>query len=158
MVENPLVVQLIQYGLLALVTLMAVRNLRDTWQQYKSGDWPMLYGTAIKSEVVESGIGSRKGFMGAHTWVVQYRYTVKGKLYTSEPKMPFPNTSQGNATMMGQKLPVGSSVAIRYNPDNPAESTLATNQNGALLQLVVRILIYGVMFSYLFYITFINPF
>ncbi len=111
-IENPLIIQLVQFTLLLIVILMAARNLRETWQRYKSGDWPKLHGTAIKSEVTESGIGSRKGFMGAHTWVVQYRYTVNGKVYTSEPQMPFPNTSKGNAEMMGQKLPVGSAIAL----------------------------------------------
>ncbi|MGB1251479.1 MAG: DUF3592 domain-containing protein [Candidatus Promineifilaceae bacterium] len=152
---NTFAVQVVQFGLLLLVTIMAARNLQQTWRSYKSGDWPRMHGTAIKSEVVESGLGSRKGFMGAFTWVVQYRYTVNGTVYTSKPQMPFPNTTKGNAAMMGQRLPIGSQVAIRYNPQNPSESTLATSQNGALLQFIARVIIYGAAFGVLFYMTFV---
>ncbi len=144
MIESPFVITIIRVSLLAVVAVLAVRNLRQSWRDYRAAsDWPQIRGKAIKSEIVDAGIGSRRGFMGAHTWRVQYSYRVQGQKFTSNPEMPFPNTSKGNAQAMLQKLPVGSPVALRYNPNNPAESKLATNRYGAMAQLGLRIVVYS---------------
>lgn len=154
MIESSPLIIAIRIGLLLFVGFMMARNMLQTWRNYRAAtDWPQLKGKAVKSDVVDAGIGSRRGFMGAHTWRVQYKYRVKGKTYISKPQMPFPNTSKGNAQMMQQRLPVGSTVALRYNPENPAESVLATSRNGAMAQLILRIVVYSVAIGVLVWAT-----
>ena len=82
--------------------------------------WPAVSGTVTSAEV----IGDR-----AYRPLVKYDYNVDGSPYSGESDLEIPGFgNQSKRLDVAQKLvaeyPVGTSVPVYYNPDNPAESRL----------------------------------
>jgi len=88
----------------------------------RASDWPTVPG-----EITSSRIAYRFGRGGPHyTPTVTYTYSVAGIPYQAE-RLQFgdPDYSfQSRATRRLQPYPVGSHIAVRYDPDHPHRAVL----------------------------------
>ena len=111
-------------GLLVIwLIINARRDSRDADLVVRSLDWPRVHGTVIRSEVV-----------WGHVDVV-YEYLVEGKCHVGRYEIsmtPRPADRYGrSATAFSEEAhdamedyPVGSTLVVRYNPNQPQESVL----------------------------------
>lgn len=147
MLESPIIIILLKIFLLLVIFVLAGKNLYDTWRDLQSGKWPSVRAKALISQVVESPLGQRRGFMGTHVWRVKWQYRVAGKQYTSKLTEPFPPTVEGNAIRMATQVKKGDTFDVRYDPKNLADSRLAINSATALVQFLLRVFVYTLLIS-----------
>jgi uncharacterized protein DUF3592 len=95
--------------------------------------WPTATGRVLSCQVVEEESTDREG--GTTTWynpLVTYAYTAGGAELTGQ-RLRFGNYRSGSRRKAEAALapyPVGSSPAVRYNPDKPDECVLETRKPG----------------------------
>lgn len=129
---------LVQLGLAALIVAVSLRGLRALWREYGSRNWPRVQATVLESRVVEAPFGMRRGLVGSHLWAVRYRYRVNGRVYESEPQLPFGATIERSARMMAERFPPGSTFPVRHDPADPTHAMLAKDTRFVLVQLLTR--------------------
>ena len=140
--DSPIVLLFVKIILFAIVLLLAFRSIRKSLHEVRAASWPKVDATATLSRAVESPLGQRRGFLGSHTWQVQYRYQVNGEKFTSGLVAPFPNTTQANAEMMAGRVEEGTVFKVHVNPNDARETRIATNRAAATLRLLVQVVIY----------------
>jgi hypothetical protein len=97
--------------------------------------WPTAVGRVISCEVVEEESSDRDG--GTSTWynpVVTYAFQAGGREVTSR-RLRFGNyrsASRKKAEAALAPYPMGTSPAVRYNPEKPEECVLETRKPGPL--------------------------
>lgn len=108
--------------------------------------WPTATGRVLSSEVVEEESTDREG--GSTTWynpVVTYAYTAGGRELTGR-RLRFGNYRSGTRKKAQAALapyPVGSSPAVRYNPEKPEECVLETRKPGPIYLVMA---LFGLLF------------
>lgn len=97
------------FGLAVAATIVGVN-------EYRKADWPVTEGEVI--DVVQK-VNTRRDNDGHRrtsiTWAPVVRYTVDGNEYSFTSKVS-----------TGTKPTIGSTVEVRYNPDDPQQAGLAS--------------------------------
>jgi hypothetical protein len=138
------------YGLL-LVGLLWVAgfgyaHLRAVRKATSAQAWPTATGRVVSCEVIEEESTDREG--GTSTWynpVVTYAYTAGGRELTGQ-RLRFGNyrsASRKKAEAALAPYAVGSTPAVRYNPEKPEECVLETTRPGPLYLVMA---LFGLLF------------
>lgn len=148
----------------ALYGLLALAGGGLTWQRYgqmQSGlareRWPVVQGTVTESQIIGKlknpnvrPLPDPADNEGPARPRVRYRYEVEGESYTGESNFNAPGFGARShreavaAAHVGQH-PVGSTVAVRYNPRDFAESRLVAVPPWYVFgQLSLGLILYGV--------------
>jgi hypothetical protein len=87
--------------------------------------WPSTSGSVLSTSVAARSSG---GAGRHHRPVVRYRYAVGGRKYENSNVEHGMTTggSEGWANRVIARYPPGSTVSVRYNPDDPSQSSLST--------------------------------
>ncbi len=120
---------------LAWIGLFAFIHFRAVAKAKASETWPTTPGKVLSSQVVEEESRDREG--GTSTWynpVVTYSYSAGGGAHQSS-RIRFANMRQARrskAEEIAARYPEGSTPAVRYNPEKPAEAVLESQKPGPL--------------------------
>jgi hypothetical protein len=136
------IVVLIVIGLVALNTLF--KMLRAWQQSARSQSWSQTTGTVQSANVVAGRNPGRNGV--SYYPVVMYEYNVDGQRYIGN-RIHFGSQVgigiQSIAARGLNKYPVGGTVPVYYNPENPADAVLqrsAAANWGNYLMLAILII------------------
>jgi len=129
------------FGLLCFGTFILVFGIAAVWMLYtyfrqrreasESAAWPATQGKIVLSTVKASNFYDRDS---SGTWQktfyfpnVQYEYSVMGKTYTGK-RIAFGASrgfrSRAPAEKILERYPVGATVTVYYNPNDPADAVL----------------------------------
>jgi hypothetical protein len=93
--------------------------LRHYLRDVPSLSWPVTQGVVVRSEA-----GLPRG-RGGCQHILQYSYTVRANEYTGSRRTLYDrNYSSDEITAAVSSLPIGTRVAVHYNPDAPASAVL----------------------------------
>jgi hypothetical protein len=141
---------LICMGIFILIFLggggyMIYRSIQDRKKARASLTWPSVQGRVIESRVVESRSTDSDGdTTTTYRPYIKYEYQVIGTTFTSDKLAVGPAVSTSNYRKSEEKvnrMPVGSTVTVYYNPDDPTDAVLEQRSNAKLL------LILGIIFA-----------
>jgi len=111
----------VQFG----VTLILFGIIFFSRRRYaRTRRWSSTMGSVTTSKV--EGRGGSDGDVISYPLVV-YQYTVGEKSYTSEKIRPGTNWGGSGADKVIARYPVGSQVAVYYDPANPSTAALERN-------------------------------
>jgi len=134
-------ITLAAFGGLGAFLIMLERRNRKKADQTKT--WPAADGTIVESDVKEHISMEDMDGIASTTYepVVKYTYTAAGQTYTGGRINYGPNQSDsGTARKTISRYPLGSTVSVRYDPQNPAEAVLETNAAGSKLFMIIGIM------------------
>ncbi len=105
--------------------------------------WPTAEAEIVSSEIEShrrrsrSSSRSRTREVTMYTPVVEYEYNVNGEIYTSSRVSFFDGSSTARFDARGvvDKYPQGKVVSAYYDPDNPQNSVLETEETGNIFYL-----------------------
>lgn len=88
-------------------------------QSWRSRRWPLIKAIVLKSKTV--------GRTQATRFEIDYRYEVGGNSYTSD-RLNFASSPRrvGLAEKYRKRFSEGSTIKVRYDPADPAQSTIET--------------------------------
>jgi hypothetical protein len=116
---------------LAFVGILACRQLHIVWSV-----WPSTDGEVVRGTVQEMmNVPYAKGGLPIHSYspTVEFRYTVSGKVYTTEaPSIFVSDTYDKAAAKLVRLYATGTHHPIRYNPRDPGDIRFGTIEFGAL--------------------------
>jgi len=122
----------------------------DILKAQKSRSWPTASGTVqdsgMESHQSRDEDGDIKTTYGA---TIQYKYTVDGQEFVGD-RRTFSNvrtSSVRNTEKILERYPLGSSVDVFYDPDDPSSSVLETGVGAAtyiLLLVPIGFLVFGI--------------
>ena len=122
----------------------------DILKAQKSRSWPTASGTVqdsgMESHQSRDEDGDIKTTYGA---TIQYKYTVDGQEFVGD-RRTFSNvrtSSVRNTEKILERYPLGSSVDVFYDPDDPSSSVLETGVGAAtyiLLLVPIGFLVLGI--------------
>jgi hypothetical protein len=99
------------------------------WQQFNAmAAWPSTQGKVLRSQLRASD--------GLKSADVEYEYRVIGTRYVSTHRSAGISDSDTNADDIVTVYPVGESVTVFYNPENPQEAMLERGNNVLALALI----------------------
>lgn len=114
--------------------IMAHQAFSAQKQAWLARNWPQTEGTIISTQVKSSRVRVRRGSSSGYRMTTRYepqviyRYLAHGNRYESK-RLHFGDTvgysGPGPAEKILTRYPVGTSITVYYNPDNPAEATLS---------------------------------
>ena len=116
--------------LLALATILPVVGLPKYLRAKKSSQWPSTPGTITYSHIRVVRIRRSRGYLGD----IQYRYRVGATDYVGS-RMSFARNHVAAAEAWQNALaayPVGKTVPVYYDPQNPASAVLEPGLVGEL--------------------------
>jgi hypothetical protein len=120
------------------------RSSQDKKKAKQSLNWPSTPGRVLESRVVESLSTDSDGDTSTtYKPYVKYEYSVIGATYTSDHIGIGPAVSSSNlrkAQDAVNRMPVGGTVTVFYNPDDPSDAVLEQRSN-ATVMLVVGIVL-----------------
>jgi hypothetical protein len=128
--HRPGVVALVIGGFGLAVLAIVVSSLREAAAMKR---WPVAEGTVLSAKVdehresVSRGTGGPRDRMTLYRPVLVYEYEVAGKCFRGSRITQSPGLDRGVpefAQKVIDRYPVGSAVAVRYNPRRPDESVL----------------------------------
>jgi hypothetical protein len=125
-------------GVIALLAGFVLTNvilgaivILPTLKARRAKAWPTVSGQIIRSELTR-GASSRGGTTNYAN--VHYSYRVMGQDYQSDqvspPILPGGRTGGMIAGSIVNKYPLGSTVTVYYNPENPADALLEIKTSG----------------------------
>ncbi|OKH39750.1 hypothetical protein NIES2119_05750 [[Phormidium ambiguum] IAM M-71] len=125
--------------LIALEVALLWYSLRSAKKSMEASNWPSAIGTITKLSLRENSGGDG----GTYKVEVEYRYSVMGQTYTSS-RLAFGYDLYSNNMRKHQnifhKLEYVQSVKVRYNPQNPAISTLSFGIHKSIrLMLIIAV-------------------
>ncbi len=123
-------------GIFALAGLAMLISGIVTWfTGSDSTEWPTAEGVMVRADVdTRTSSGSRRSSSTSYTPDVEYAYVVDGTEYTGS-RYEFIERGEGRREVIEARLakfPVGGKVAVRYDPDDPANSVLVPGVPSAL--------------------------
>jgi hypothetical protein len=139
-------------GILALfglfITIMGVLSIVKGSQ---ARQWPSTPGRIIRTEVVErreerhTSDGPSRTYI-SYQPVVEYEYTLQGQRYTgSKLSMIERSYTQAKAQKVLEKYPVGATVTVYRDPQNPGETLLETGSGGSgFMFIAIGVVVLGV--------------
>jgi hypothetical protein len=115
----------------------------------KARDWAIAQGKVVTSQVNRS-VGGKLTFSG---WVV-YDYSIMGQSYRSQTVttaelMNIQSTGKAEAYAKVAKYPVGTTVSVYYDPNDPKRSVLEIVGDSSLLMLGGIFVIFALVFYYI---------
>jgi hypothetical protein len=117
---------LIAVGVLGIIAaVFLIRALASIRRARASRAWPSITGTILSSNVVAGRRPGRNGV--SYHPSVMYEYHVNGQRYMGNRISFGAQVGTGISSWAQNKLaqyPVGASVAVHYNPLNPADAVL----------------------------------
>jgi len=120
------------------------RSVKDKQKAKLSLSWPSTVGKVIESRVVESHSTSDGDTTTTYKPYVKYEYQVVGETFTSDKLSIGPAVSTSNYRKSQEKvnrMPVGSTLTVFYNPDDPTDAVLEQRSNTTVM------LILGIVFT-----------
>lgn len=126
---------------LALVAIMSViggylvySGLKNRKLAKASELWPTAGGKVLATNITTRAYRDRKQHRTTHFYTphIHYTYSVAGADYEGEV-IRFGDVEQGHVSLaeaITAKYPVGSVVAVRYDPNDPTRATLETESAG----------------------------
>jgi Protein of unknown function (DUF3592) len=123
------------FGLAVLV--IVVSSLREAAAMKR---WPVAEGRVLSAKVEEyrtsvgRGAGGPRDRMTLYRPVLLYDYEVMGKRFRGSRVAQSPGLDRGVpefAEKVVERYPIGSAVAVRYNPKRPDESVLEPRVPGS---------------------------
>lgn len=126
---------------------LLLRSKRDKAKAAQSLNWPSAVGKVIDSRMIESTSTDSDGDSSTtYRPHVQYEYEVMGASYTND-KIKVGMVVSTSAVKKVQetlaRFPVGSTVKVYYDPNNPADSVLEQKASSNLT-LILGIIFLGV--------------
>jgi hypothetical protein len=136
-------------GSIAVLVWIAPALLRSTFDQWRSGAWPVAPGSVIASTVSTVG-GSRSSNLRID---LEYRYVVGGREYigTKYSLMSIAADWFEPPKQLAARFPTGSRVSIHYDPADPSVATIRT---GLASYDVGLLMLYGALVSVTMFFTF----
>ena len=138
------------------IGLIGIALLVFGWSQRKKGsstqNWPATTGTILSASLNQQSRRNQQGYHDiTYAPVVEYTYDVNGQTYRSDTISSGWVTSY-SLDMAQKKLSSyqpGSTIAVHYNPGNPAEAVLETKSaSGNVFVLAGSIiLVFGIGIS-----------
>lgn len=126
---------------------LILRSKRDKEKARQSLNWPATSGKVLAARMIEStstdSDGDSSTTYRAH---VQYEYEVMGASYTNDKVnvgMVVSTSSTKKAQETLARYPVGSTVKVYYDPNNPADSVLEQKASSNLT-LILGIIFLGI--------------
>ena len=135
--HHPGVVALVIGGFGLAVLAIVVSSLREAAAMKR---WPVAQGRVLSAKVekyresVSRGTGGPRDRMTLYRPVLLYEYEVAGKRFRGSRIAQSPGLDRGVpefAEKVVDRYPVGSAVAVRYNPKRPDESVLEPRVPGS---------------------------
>jgi hypothetical protein len=109
-------------------------TLEASIKAYDTRDWPTTSGTVMSREVEEVISGSADtGFSSSYYPRVKYTFEVAGEQYEGTRTGVYErgyNTPREVEDALGDKYRVGTGLTVRYNPTDPGDSVLTTENTG----------------------------
>jgi hypothetical protein len=137
----------------AIVVLILVGVMRRSSSQVNaSKNWDSAIGKVLMSQIEMRRVTGSHGAHNSPYPVVVYEYEVMGRRFQGT-RISFGTEVGGSiaAPRTLQKYPVGSTVTVFYNPQNPAEAVLEqSSRSNSILKFVVFVIIAMVLCSSLF--------
>jgi hypothetical protein len=97
------------------ICYLDARTAGELWRAGRSWDWPTAGGVVTRSELAD----------GDDPPALTYTFAVGGREYAGHEYEPDPHLTMGNPwEKVAAELPVGTSVTVAYDPDDPADATL----------------------------------
>lgn len=106
----------------------------------KAASWPSTMGTVAFSMVERRS--SNDGY--SYYPVVQYTYSVMGRMYESRRIMPGPEVGGSGAQKVVNRYPAGAQVMVYYDPQNPSSAVLERGTPGYIKWLWITIVLVDV--------------
>jgi hypothetical protein len=128
------------FGLFLLLLFRAsLKSTRET------ATWPVVRGTVTESTIERIEKTKRGGIQVTWTPAVEYRYRVGDVDYTSRQiKLGVVvSASQGYARKVAARYPQGSTVEVRYDPNNPGSAALENPGGWSWLILAIALACFG---------------
>jgi len=127
-------------GLILATTLggggyLLARNVPMTFEGWHSRSWPTVVGVVKASAAVAKPIitDARRGAVGTHVAMLHYAFSLMGQPY-SGTRQSLDDVGIIKSAEVAQReadaLPVGRSVRIFYDPDDPRKSLLKPGRTG----------------------------
>ena len=128
---------------LAVGGFLIFKGIKDRNKANASLNWPSTPGHVLESRVKESvSTDDEGGTSVTYAPHIRYEYTVMGTPYSSDHYQLGTQVFSSNLKKAQEAVnarPVGSTVTVFYNPDDPAEAALE-QKNGSMLFLILGIL------------------
>lgn len=128
--------------------ILIVKSIKDKKKAEASGAWPSTTGTVVESTIKEHSSYDTDDHTQRTTFspYVKYTYTVMGTAYESH-KLAF-GAAQSGSYKFAQDLiaayPAGATVAVYYDPNNPAEAVLMRKSGSSKVMLILGIVFVAV--------------
>ena len=126
-------------------SFMVFSGIRKRRKATASLSWPKVTGNVSKTFIEESTDTDEDGITTtSYTPKVTYTYQVGAQTYSSERVSFGYTTSYGRQKKAQEKLdlyPLNSQLAVYYDPENPAESTLQPSAKGTLVGIIIGIIL-----------------
>ena len=121
-IDAPKWVLLLSVCFMIFGTILMYYSANDIDESIDRKSWPAIMAKVIETKI----IGDR-----AYSPQLSCQYTVEGKIFTLITDLKTPGfgrkkTRRQTSEIILDGYPVGSTVRIRYNPENPAESFIRT--------------------------------
>lgn len=143
---------LIAVGVLGLIALGVLIRTVQAWRKAStSKNWPSTTGTVLSATVAAGRTPGRNGV--SYYPLVVYQYTIDGQHYTGNRLGFGSQVGVGIQSLAARGLanyPVGGSVPVYYNPNNPADAVLerrASGNWGNVLVLVILLAAMGIVLT-----------
>lgn len=126
---------------------LLLRSRRDKEKAAQTLNWPSAAGKVLEARLIESTSTDADGDSSTmYRPHVQYEYEVVGARYTNDKinvGMVVSTSSTKKAQETLARFPVGSTVKVYYNPNDPADSVLE-QKSSSNLTLILGIIFIGV--------------
>jgi hypothetical protein len=112
-------------------------------------DWPSVSGKILFGTVERRrSRGSRSGSSHSYYPSIVYEYTVNGQRYQNNRVTLGSEVGRGSYAAVERKVaryPVGSSVEVFYNPDNPLDAALEKTAPAGNIFLLIALLMLAIL-------------
>lgn len=107
----------------------------NIWRQMQAESWPTVAGEVTRSEVESSSDSDGTTYSAE----ISFRYEVSGQPYEADTWRfgAWGSSDSSEARDVVKRYPVGQSVEVRYNPDDPASAVLEAGVQGMDLFLLL---------------------
>ena len=130
-------------GLFFIIGLVLIlKSIRDKKKAEASSSWPSAVGTVTESKIIENVSYDEDHYRRTtYRADVHYTYNVIGTPYESK-KLAFGATESSSAKSAQEviaRFPVGASVPVYYNPNDPKEAVLIREAKSSRVMMILGI-------------------
>ena len=125
---------------IAVGIFLIVRSRRDKEKAQQSLNWPGVTGKVLEARIIEStSTDSDGGYTTMYRPYVQYEYEVGGTVYTGDKigvGLVVSTSGSKKSQETVARYPMGSSVRVFVNPNDPADAVLEQKAPSKALMVV----------------------